>query len=236
MNVFELSLDEIKPYENNPRKNDNAVDGVAESIKQFGFKQPLVVDSKNVIVVGHTRYKAAKKLGLKTVPCVRADQLTKEQVKEYRILDNKLNELAGWDFSVLSSELSSFKFDFGGFGNLFPPLSLPELDTQESVVGDLDSLTKSDSDVETAATVAIGPETDEKSNAYKESQAEWNNMPATENTNLMDNYISVTVYFNSVEKKIELGELLGKKISESTSFIYYPNDPELSLSTAQNYV
>lgn len=120
MKVEELSVDVIKPYEKNPRKNDGAVNGVAESIKQFGFQQPIVVDKDNVIVAGHTRYKAAKKLGLKTVPCVRASELTKEQVKAYRILDNKLNELATWDFDALTEELKSFKFDFEGFKFAIP--------------------------------------------------------------------------------------------------------------------
>lgn len=123
MKIEELSLDKIKPYEKNPRKNDGAVDGVAESIKQFGFQQPIVIDSKGTIIVGHTRYKAAQKLGLKTVPCVRADQLTNEQVKAYRILDNKLNELAVWNFEALADELKSFEFDFSGF-----EIELPKFD------------------------------------------------------------------------------------------------------------
>ncbi len=120
MQIEELSLSAIKPYEKNPRKNDEAVAGVAESIKKFGFQQPIVIDAKGVIVVGHTRYKAAKKLGLKTVPCVRASELTKEQVKAYRILDNKLNEVATWDFEALADELKSFSFDFSGFEVNFP--------------------------------------------------------------------------------------------------------------------
>ena len=103
MKTEELALSAIKPYGKNPRKNDGAVDGVAESIKRFGFQQPIVIDSKGVIVVGHTRYKAAQKLGLEKVPCVRADQLTKVQVKAYRILDNKLNEIATWDFEAARS-------------------------------------------------------------------------------------------------------------------------------------
>lgn len=115
MKIEELTLDAIKPYEKNPRRNDTAVDSVAESIKQFGFQQPIVVDKNNVIVVGHTRYKAAQKLGLQTAPCVRADQLTNEQVKAYRILDNKLNELATWNLDALAEELNSFDFDFSGF-------------------------------------------------------------------------------------------------------------------------
>lgn len=127
MNVIEIELTKVKPYEKNPRKNDNAVDSVAESIKQFGFQQPIVVDKNNVIVVGHTRYKAAQKLGLKTVPCVRADDLTKEQVKAYRIADNKLNELATWDFELLGQELESFEFDFTPFDMGFPEFSAPNV-------------------------------------------------------------------------------------------------------------
>lgn len=82
------SVDEIIPYANNPRRNDNAVNAVAESIKQFGFKQPIVIDGGGVVVCGHTRLKAAKKLGIKTVPCIVADDLTPEQIKAYRLADN----------------------------------------------------------------------------------------------------------------------------------------------------
>lgn len=123
MQIEELEIGKIKPYEKNPRKNDAAVNGVAESIKQFGFKQPIVIDKNNVIVAGHTRYKAAKKLGLETIPCVRANDLTKEQVKAYRIADNKLNELATWDFVALDEELASFDFDFEPF-----EFELPDFD------------------------------------------------------------------------------------------------------------
>lgn len=108
-----VPLETIKPYECNPRLNDCAVDAVAESIMQFGFLQPIVVDRDNVIVVGHTRWKAAKKLGLKTVPIVLASDLSNEQVKKYRILDNKLNELATWDYDLLSQEVEDL--DFTGF-------------------------------------------------------------------------------------------------------------------------
>lgn len=117
MNIIERSLNEIHPYEKNPRKNDDAVKYVAESIKQFGFKVPIIIDADGVIVAGHTRYKAAKKLGLKTVPCIVADDLTDEQIKAFRLADNKVAEKAEWDFNLLASELEDlFDFDMCAFG------------------------------------------------------------------------------------------------------------------------
>lgn len=117
MNIIEKKLTEIIPYEKNPRKNDEAVKYVAESIKQFGFKVPIVIDKDNVIVAGHTRYKASKKLGLKEVPCIVADDLTEEQIKAYRLADNKVAEQAEWDFDLLGEELSDIlDIDMGDFG------------------------------------------------------------------------------------------------------------------------
>ena len=101
VNVQEIKLKDIKPYGKNPRKNDNAVPYVAESIKQFGFKVPIVIDRNGVIVAGHTRYKAAKQLKMKTVPCLVADDLTDEQVRAFRLADNKVAELAEWDIDLL---------------------------------------------------------------------------------------------------------------------------------------
>lgn len=105
MNIIEQNIEKLIPYENNPRNNDNAVDQVAESIKEFGFQQPIVVDKENVVIVGHTRLKAAKRLGLKKVPVVVADELTDEQAKAYRLADNKTNEIATWNFDILNEEL-----------------------------------------------------------------------------------------------------------------------------------
>lgn len=121
MNVQEIKLKDIKPYGKNPRKNDDAVPYVAESIKQFGFKVPIVIDKNNVIVAGHTRYKAAKKLGFKSVPCIIADDLTDEQIKAFRLADNKVSEKAEWDLDLLDSEIEGI-FDivldlFGGSGS-----------------------------------------------------------------------------------------------------------------------
>ena len=117
MQIVEKKITEIKPYEKNPRKNDNAVDAVASSISQFGFKNPIVIDGNNVIICGHTRYKAAQKLGLDVVPCVVADDLTEEQIKAYRLADNKVSELAEWDIDLLGEELDGiFDIDMSDFG------------------------------------------------------------------------------------------------------------------------
>lgn len=117
MNIIEQNIEKLIPYENNPRNNDDAVDQVAESIKEFGFQQPIVVDKENVVIVGHTRLKAAKRLGLKKVPVVVADELTDEQAKAYRLADNKTNELASWKFELLDEELLGIgQIDMGKFG------------------------------------------------------------------------------------------------------------------------
>lgn len=105
MQVHEKEINEIKPYDRNPRKNDIAVAAVAESISQFGFKVPVIVDKDGVIVAGHTRYKAAKQLGMKTIPCIVADDLTEAQIKAFRLADNKTAELAEWDLDLLNNEL-----------------------------------------------------------------------------------------------------------------------------------
>lgn len=109
-------LSEIKPYAKNPRKNDDAVKYVAESIKQFGFRVPIIVDANGEIVAGHTRYKAAKKLGMTEVPCVSADDMTPEQVKAFRLADNKTAEKAEWDMGLLADELAGLDIDMSLFG------------------------------------------------------------------------------------------------------------------------
>lgn len=125
MTVVERKLTEIKPYERNPRRNDDAVKYVKRSIEEFGFKVPIVIDKEGTIVAGHTRYKAAKQLKMKTVPCVIADDLTEEQIRAFRLADNKTAEFAEWDFPLLNEELAalcSFKMPDFGFEipDLFP--------------------------------------------------------------------------------------------------------------------
>lgn len=117
MQIVEKKINDIKLYEKNPRKNDEAVKFVAESIKQFGFKVPIIVDKNNIIVAGHTRYKAAKKLKINEVPCIVADDLSDEQIKAFRLADNKVAEKAEWDFDLLADELEDlFDFDMNAFG------------------------------------------------------------------------------------------------------------------------
>lgn len=135
MKVEAKSIDEIKPYENNPRDNDDAVDAVANSIKEFGWQQPIVVDNEGVIIAGHTRYKAAKKLGLKHVPVVVADNLTPDQVKAYRLADNKTAELADWDMDLLNDELDQIRdIDMSDFG--FDDLDSLELEDADTAKDD----------------------------------------------------------------------------------------------------
>lgn len=104
--IEELSIDDLKPYKNNPRFNEDAVPKVAASLKNFGWWQPVVIDKNNEIVVGHTRVAAAKSLGWKSAPCVRASRLTPEQIRAYRLADNKTNEFSQWDEIKLTEEFA----------------------------------------------------------------------------------------------------------------------------------
>lgn len=120
MEIIKMPIGDIKPYPNNPRKNDDAVAAVVESIKQCGYCAPIVVDEDGVVLAGHTRLKALKKLGrTEAEVCVKTG-MTKEQKKKYRLLDNKTNELAEWDFDALAEELDDL--DFGDFDFEFIPV------------------------------------------------------------------------------------------------------------------
>lgn len=119
MQIIEVPVKSLKPYGKNPRKNDKAVEYVANSIRQFGFKVPIVIDSQYEIVCGHTRWKAAKVIGLETVPCIMADDLNEDQIRAFRLADNKTAEMADWDYDLLELEFDLIdpeEFDLSDFG------------------------------------------------------------------------------------------------------------------------
>lgn len=116
MKIVNKKIDELKPYLNNPRFNDDAVEYVANSIKEFGFKVPIVIDKNNEIVAGHTRYKASIELGLEEVPCIVADDLSEEQIKAFRLVDNKVSEKSSWDIELLDEELNDLDINLEDYG------------------------------------------------------------------------------------------------------------------------
>ena len=126
MNIIKMKVEELIPYINNPRNNENAVDKVASSIAEFGFKNPIFIDKNNVVVNGHTRLLASKKLGLKEVPVIVIDDLTDTQIKAFRIADNKVAEYSKWDYDLLNIELEQLEeldFSMSDFGiSTFEPI------------------------------------------------------------------------------------------------------------------
>ena len=126
MKITEMSVTDISPYANNPRNNEKAVDLVANSIREFGFNQPIVVDKNNVIVVGHTRWLAAQELGIDKVPVYKAENLTEQEAKAYRLADNKTAEESAWDFEALEAELDDIDMDMSQFG--FENVDLSNID------------------------------------------------------------------------------------------------------------
>lgn len=117
INLEYRNVDDVIPYEKNPRINDDAVAMVAKSIQEFGFKVPVIVDQDNILVAGHTRVKAAKLLGLESIPVIKADDLTPEKVKAFRLADNKVAEFADWDYGLLENELNEIlNIDMSDFG------------------------------------------------------------------------------------------------------------------------
>lgn len=116
MDIVVKNIKDLVPYKNNPRVNDSSIRAVANSIKEFGFKVPLVIDQNNTIICGHTRYKACKLIGLTDIPCVLADDLTEEQIKAFRIADNSTASLSEWDIDLLNIELQDIKLDMQDYG------------------------------------------------------------------------------------------------------------------------
>ena len=111
MQIIEKNISDLVPYENNPRRNEDAVQYVKASIQEFGFKVPVIIDKDNVIIAGHTRLLAAKELEMEKIPCILADDLSEEQVKAFRLADNKVAEMSAWDWSKLEDELDSLSLE-----------------------------------------------------------------------------------------------------------------------------
>ncbi|CZR99607.1 Nucleoid occlusion protein [Clostridioides difficile] len=129
--VVYLNLEDIKPYANNPRNNEQAIGKVVNSIKEFGFNNPITVDKDYVIVTGHTRYEASKILDLKQVPCLILKDLTEEEIKGYRLADNKTGEFSDWEFDKLTKELAEIQnIDMSNFG--FNVLTIDDLGVIDS--------------------------------------------------------------------------------------------------------
>jgi hypothetical protein len=170
MQIIYKKVSDLIPYINNPRKNEDAVDKVASSIKHFGFKVPIVIDQQNEIVAGHTRLKAAKKLGLDEVPCIVAHDLDDNQIKAFRLADNKVSEAAAWDdellgiemFNINDIDLREFGFDVFDESEFGTSFDLPEgdkepfqqmtftlADQQAEEIKEALSMAKDDNDVET---------------------------------------------------------------------------------------
>ena len=152
MEIKQIRLKHLKEYENNPRQNDEAVDKVAESIKKFGFKVPIIVDSDLEIIAGHTRKKAALKLGLDEVPVIVADDLNDEQIKAFRLADNKVAEFSEWDMELLMSELEEIEIDMENFG--FDELEKIEIEPDEEDTSSVD--------LEENVVIVIEEDTEEK--------------------------------------------------------------------------
>lgn len=132
MQIIYKKLEELHPYKNNPRRNDKAVDAVANSIQEFGFKVPAVIDKSGEIIAGHTRYKAAKKLKIKEIPCIIADDLTEEQIRAFRLADNKVSEASEWDFNILGEEIGVItEIDMSKFG--FEEVTMDDFGTDFSL-------------------------------------------------------------------------------------------------------
>ena len=139
LQIVYKDINDLQMYENNPRKNSDAVQYVANSIQQFGFKVPIIIDKNNMIVCGHTRYKAARRLKMAKVPCIMADDLDEDQIRAFRLADNKVAEMATWDYDRLEQEfmlIDPLEFDIADFG--FFPNYEPDEDEEEEDDGDAD--------------------------------------------------------------------------------------------------
>jgi hypothetical protein len=202
-----VSVSELVPYDKNPRKNDAAAEKVAELIKEYGFKKPILVDiknNKNEIIAGHTRLKAALLLGIEKVPVIFADDLSPEQVKAFRIADNKSSEWAEWDISLLTEEISDlsetgFDIDLTGFSDIEVSNLLPDYNDNSSP----------DHSIYGGGVPVNDP------------MGEWNGMPEFNNPDAMG-VKQIIVHFETWDDVREFAELVEQKITEKTKYIWFP--------------
>lgn len=195
MRIYEINIDNLKPYANNPRFNDEAVEYVKNSIREFGFKVPIVIDKDNVIITGHTRYKACRELGITKIPCIRADDLTDEQVKAFRVADNAVSDVATWDFTKLDAEIKDLDIDLSDFG-----LDLGGFDMQADEIPDEDENEDENG--------YYGDERERTNNAYNmglvdevELTADFWQMPIIQNDNFIPSDLIGFNYAKSSENK-----------------------------------
>ena len=191
MNVIQLKLSEIKPYDKNPRQKRD-IDKVAQSIKEFGWQQPIVVDRGNVIIVGHSRYEAAKKLNHETVPVVITD-ISPEKAKAYRIADNKTNEYSDWDFTKLHQELGEL---------LDQNYDLSNLGFEEAELESIITFDRGDGD-------------------WLDTNKEWEGMPSFEHDDLAP-YMAIRVNFVNKEAVETFFKLIKQDYTEKTKYIWFP--------------
>ena len=192
MEITEFELKKIKPYENNPRKKKD-IEKVANSIKEYGWQQPIVIDENNIIIVGHSRYLAAKKLQMAKVPVVVAKNLTDEQIKGYRIADNKTNEYSEWDYELLHQELEKlmgkgFDLDNLGFGDK-----------------ELDAIINFD-----------GSGTD-----WLDTEKEWQDMPEFTHQDESP-HRTIRVHFQNKEALETFFKIIKQDVTDKTKFIWFP--------------
>lgn len=186
--LITMPLSKIKPYEKNPRINEGSVQAVANSIKEFGFRNPIIVDVDGVIIAGHTRYKAALSLGLKTAPVIIAEDMTPEQVQAYRIADNAAGSASDWDYELLAEILEGLDYDMSQFGledggtylsdDFGDSFTLPEGDRESSRVMTFTVTAEQMEIIESTMATVTGEgyemeNTDEQGNKITEVCAKW---------------------------------------------------------------
>lgn len=192
-----IPVTEIIPYNKNPRKNEKAVEVVMKSIKEFGFKVPIIIDKDNIIVAGHTRLEAAIKLEMKEVPIIWADDLTDKQIKAFRIMENKSQEFSYWDYDLLKQELLEIK----------------------SMNIDLSSTGFGEDEIQ-----FFNPDSDKPVN---DSYAEWRKSGGLEFGNKdQTGFKTILLHFKSAEDVQKFSTLINQTISERTKYLWFPKQPD----------